>query len=275
MTTPDEQAKIRQHFDSASDYWHDIYTDSQSFTAYALRKRQNTALDIIRANLSSGAVLDVGCGTGSAAMELAEGGYDAAGIDFAPKMIERALATAIARGLSVDLRVGSANSLDFPDAHFDAVIALGLLASLRDDRPVLQEMFRVLKPGGWLIVTLPNMLALDRWLGLPRSLPILAPPQMRPLFRMIGNVARRLLGKPAKSDLRYGKSGVPMRYKKRLGECGFVDVQYTASSYGPLMPLGFNWISDANLIKISEVLGRILPDETGSVIIYFGRRAIN
>lgn len=271
----DEQDKTRQHFDSVSDYWHGIYTDSSSFTGYALRQRQNTALNIIRTNVPSGAVLDVGCGAGSAALELAENGYQVAGIDFAPNMIERAQQAATLRGLAVDFRVGSADSLDFPNAHFDAVIALGLLASLRDDRPALEEMHRVLKPGGWLIVTLPNLLALDRWLGLPRSLPILAPPQLRPLFRRIGNVARRIVRRPPKSNLRYGKSGFPMRYKKHLQECGFVEVHYTASSYGPLMPLGFNWFSDANLIRISEALARTLPDGLGSVMIYCGRRAMN
>jgi len=269
----DEQAQIRQHFDSASDYWHDIYADLSSFTGYALRKRQAIALDIIRANIPSGAVLDIGCGAGPAVLELAEHGYDAAGIDFAPQMIERATAAADSRGLSADFRVGGADSLDFPDASFDAVIALGLLASLRDDRPALREMQRVLKPDGLLIVTLPNMLALDRWLGLPRSLPILAPPRIRLAFRWIGNVARRLAGKAPKSGLRYGKSGFPMRYKRHLQDCGFVDVTYTASSYGPVMPLGFNWFSDANLIRISEALNQTLPDTLGSVIIYSGHRA--
>jgi ubiquinone/menaquinone biosynthesis C-methylase UbiE len=220
-------------------------------------------------------VLDVGCGAGSAALELAANGYQAAGIDFAPKMIERARTAAEQRGLSVDFHVGSADSLDFPDGHFDAVIALGLLASLPDDRHALDEMRRVLKPDGWLMVTLPNLLALDRWLGLPRSLPILAPPRMRPLFRHVGNIARRLLRKPPQpiTSLRYGRSGVPKRYRRHLQQNGFADLRYAAVSYGPIMPLGFAWFNQHILIRLSELLGRFLPNWMGSVIVFYGQRA--
>jgi ubiquinone/menaquinone biosynthesis C-methylase UbiE len=272
----DEQEKIRQHFNAVSDYWHDIYHNETSFMGHHVRQRQSVALRLLRARVDSGAmVLDVGCGTGPAALELAAEGFLVTGIDFAPSMIESAQESAEKRHLSVDFRVGNAEQLDFPDGHFEAVIALGLLASFRDDRRALAEMHRVLKPGGILIVTLPNTLALDRWLALPRSLPILAPASLRPAFRRVGNLGRRLLKKPAKplADLRFGKSGAPLTYARHLKKIGFADVRYTASSYGPLMPLGFNWFSEANLIRISDTLGRSLPNWLGSVIIYYAHRA--
>jgi SAM-dependent methyltransferase len=102
------------------------------------------------ANLVAGqSVLDVACGTGVLAREArlrsAPTGY-VAGLDPSPGML------AVAKELtpSVDWRQGTAESIPFPDASFDAVISQFGLMFMDPDRAV-REMLRVLKPGGRLV----------------------------------------------------------------------------------------------------------------------------
>jgi SAM-dependent methyltransferase len=96
-------------------------------------------------------VLDVACGTGVVAREVASrvgsAGY-VAGIDASPGMI------AVARRLApaVECREGTAESLPFPDQSFDAVVSQFALMFFGDRRRALQEMLRVLAPGGRLVV---------------------------------------------------------------------------------------------------------------------------
>ncbi len=55
-------------------------------------------------------------------------------------------------GRTVDLRVGDAQHLDFPDDSFDTVVATFSLCAIPDDRQAVAEMIRVLRPGGRLLL---------------------------------------------------------------------------------------------------------------------------
>jgi SAM-dependent methyltransferase len=89
-------------------------------------------------------ILDIGTGTGWAARSLAARGAIVTGIDIGAEVIEaaRALSTGI------DFRVGDAESLPFPDAHFDAVISTFGVMFVRDPQAAASEISRVLRPGG-------------------------------------------------------------------------------------------------------------------------------
>lgn len=96
-------------------------------------------------------VLDVGCGTGILAREIASriGSVGrVAGIEPSPGML------AVARQLAptVEWREGIAESLPFPDRSFDAVVSQFALMFFTDRRQALREMLRVLIPGGRLVV---------------------------------------------------------------------------------------------------------------------------
>jgi cyclopropane fatty-acyl-phospholipid synthase-like methyltransferase len=97
----------------------------------------------------SGAVLDVGCGTGENILYLAQRGLVATGIDGAPTAIRKARAKAKARGLNVQFEIADALDLS-PPARFDTVIDSGLFHVFSDDeRPRFRESLgRVLRPGG-------------------------------------------------------------------------------------------------------------------------------
>lgn len=103
-------------------------------------------------------VLDVGCGTGTLLLAAAERvGEEGTlrGIDGAPEMIERARAKARARGVTnMELAVGSADRLPYPDASCDVVLCTLVLHHLPPDlqRAALAEMRRVARPGARAVI---------------------------------------------------------------------------------------------------------------------------
>ncbi len=118
-----------------------------------------------RLNLSQARrVLDVGSGIGHwgrLILPHLDPGVEMIGVDREPQWVQVATQTAAAKGLSdrVRYQVGEAERLAFADGEFDLVTCQTLLLHVRDYRVVLQEMVRVLKPGGRLLVVEPNNLA--------------------------------------------------------------------------------------------------------------------
>lgn len=96
-------------------------------------------------------VLDVGCGDGALAFELARRGAIVTGLDPDPAMIAAARRRAGIEGVQSRLVEGRAESLPFPDAAFDRVLATTVLCFVRDAERAVAEMARVLKPGGRLV----------------------------------------------------------------------------------------------------------------------------
>lgn len=97
-------------------------------------------------------VLDIGCGTGNYSLDLARKGLKVTGIDISPGMLARARAKAAKENLNVKFLLADARQLPFPDKCFDSVIAVSSLEFLPDLREALNEAYRVLKPGGKLVV---------------------------------------------------------------------------------------------------------------------------
>jgi SAM-dependent methyltransferase len=94
-------------------------------------------------------ILDVGCGTGTMLTHLARYGK-AQGID----VDEEAIGYCRERGLA-DVRLGAAEHLPFDDGSFDLVTALDVVEHLDDDVAALREIWRVLRPGGQILMTVP------------------------------------------------------------------------------------------------------------------------
>jgi ubiquinone/menaquinone biosynthesis C-methylase UbiE len=73
-------------------------------------------------------------------------------IEFSPAMLALAQDRAAELGLAADLRTGDAQALPFPDGSFDTVVCTFSLCAIPDDRQAVQEMVRVLRPGGLLLL---------------------------------------------------------------------------------------------------------------------------
>ena len=100
--------------------------------------------------------LDLGCGPGRLALDLAPRVREAIGVDSSTPMIAHATARANALGLpNVRFLEALASALPFPDGDFDLVVASNLLFHLSDPATALREAARVLRPGGRLALLEP------------------------------------------------------------------------------------------------------------------------
>ena len=101
-------------------------------------------------------VLDVGCGIGGASRHLAQGfgeGTSVTGITLSPKQVARATELAEQQGVrNAEFRVMNALAMDFPDNSFDLVWACESGEHMPDKKKYVEEMVRVLKPGGTLVI---------------------------------------------------------------------------------------------------------------------------
>ncbi|HTH99012.1 MAG TPA: class I SAM-dependent methyltransferase [Stellaceae bacterium] len=117
-------------------------------------------------------ILEVGVGTGLS-MPLLRKDVRLTGIDISEEMLVQARERAIKLGHGQDWQVelGDVQDMTFPDASFDAVLALYVASTVQDVRAFGREIARVCKPGGEIIIVNhfssrhPVMGAFERFLG--------------------------------------------------------------------------------------------------------------
>lgn len=97
-------------------------------------------------------ILDTGCGTGNFSIKLARLGCVVCGIDTSREMLAVAREKTRGEGLHVDFRHMDVSAMGFEDEAFDAVISMAALEFMRDPSGAIDEMLRVLKTGGRLLI---------------------------------------------------------------------------------------------------------------------------
>jgi ubiquinone/menaquinone biosynthesis C-methylase UbiE len=103
------------------------------------------------------AILDAGCGTGIFTTDFLDRGPRIVGMDISPKMLE--VAADKTRGHDFLPVRGSILDLPFLDNYFDKVISNTALEFIADGEKAVSELFRVLKPGGTLVIATLNRLS--------------------------------------------------------------------------------------------------------------------
>jgi ubiquinone/menaquinone biosynthesis C-methylase UbiE len=96
-------------------------------------------------------ILEVGIGTGKN-IALYPEGVRVTGIDLTPGMLARARNRAAILNRDINLLLGDSQSLEFPDASFDTVVATFVFCSVADPVQGLREVSRVVKPGGQVLL---------------------------------------------------------------------------------------------------------------------------
>lgn len=135
-----------------------------------------------------GRLLDVGFGSGGFLKIASEMGWDAEGIDFDPKAVE----VARARGLNV--RCASATDLSAYAEQYDVITISHVIEHVHDPLNLLRDLYRLLRPGGYLWLDTPNLSSLGaqrfgrNWQALdpPRHLVLFTPSSLRMSLVKVG-----------------------------------------------------------------------------------------
>ncbi|HVR96534.1 MAG TPA: class I SAM-dependent methyltransferase [Thermoanaerobaculia bacterium] len=137
---------------------------------------------ILKGRIAPGmSVLDAGCGGGRNLVWFLRSGYEVFGVDESPAAVRqvRSLAGQLAPGLPPEsFQVAGVDALPFPDERFDGVVCSAVLHFARDEEHfdrMLDEMWRVLRPGGLFFARLASTIGLEgrvqllggRWFLLP------------------------------------------------------------------------------------------------------------
>jgi ubiquinone/menaquinone biosynthesis C-methylase UbiE len=97
-------------------------------------------------------VADLGCGTGSVSVLLAQHGYDVTGVDLSPRMVDQAVAKAAATDVACTFLVGDASSPSLTPGSFDLVVCRHVLWALPDPGAALERWVDLVSPGGRLVL---------------------------------------------------------------------------------------------------------------------------
>jgi 2-polyprenyl-3-methyl-5-hydroxy-6-metoxy-1,4-benzoquinol methylase len=138
---------------------------------------------------SGGALLDLGCSTGTFLASLRGEGWELHGIEISPEVAKKA-----ARTSGANVYIGDVLTTRLQPESFDAITCFDVLEHLYQPREVVQRAYQWLKPGGVLYVLVPNI---DSWearlfgsywygLELPRHLSHFSPASLRRLAASIG-----------------------------------------------------------------------------------------
>jgi 2-polyprenyl-3-methyl-5-hydroxy-6-metoxy-1,4-benzoquinol methylase len=138
--------KVRKHFDDAQNVDQKL---AGRFIEYD--------------HLSGKQVLDIACGFGWGAIEMAKAGAVVSAIDLTPRAIEAARKHFELRRLQGDLQVMDAQNMEFADNTFDFVLAWGCLMHMPDTERAIAEIKRVLKPGGKVFGYMYNKNSISYW----------------------------------------------------------------------------------------------------------------
>jgi ubiquinone/menaquinone biosynthesis C-methylase UbiE len=104
-------------------------------------------------------VLEIGCGIGIDAAEFARHGAQVTALDLSPKNIELAKKYFAYNNLKGTLLVGNAEEMCFDDNTFDAVVAIGVFINTPKTQKAIDEVLRVVKPGGEVICMFWNRIS--------------------------------------------------------------------------------------------------------------------
>ncbi len=115
-------------------------------------KKMKIVLEYVKGGES---LIDIGCGTGEFILQLKERFDRLVGIDASLHAIEFT-AGRVGKDKSILLECGELNSFHFPTDYFNVCLCLDVLEHVRNLYPLVKEIYRILRPGGEIIVTVPN-----------------------------------------------------------------------------------------------------------------------
>lgn len=159
MTEAGRTRHIKEFFDGdSSRYLTDRYPqEARTCDQFSYIVRRQYVLDMFDRIPHPGRVLDVGCGPAVLTPDLVARGWQVNGVDLSSGMLAAATRSAAALpGKRVAFAAAEATQLPFVNASFDAVLCIGVISYVHDVKVLLDDVRRVLRPGGQAILQISN-----------------------------------------------------------------------------------------------------------------------
>lgn len=258
------QLLVDGHFAQRACRWKEIY-DLDDIYAVIHQDRLNCLVRLARRlPLPPGSpVLDVGCGAGRTAIAMAGSGYRVQAIDTVEAMVAATSQLAAERSLQtyVSASVGDAHDLHFADGIFSIVVGMGVVPYLHSPRRALQEIARVLKPGGYCILSADNRWRLNYWLD-PLCFPPLAPVRWK-----LRSALQGLHCLPPRTDFR-ARAYSRRQFDSFLQEAGLQKISGITLGFGPFTLFRHRFLSRRSEVQLHRKLQALA--ERGAPVIRFG-----
>jgi ubiquinone/menaquinone biosynthesis C-methylase UbiE len=152
--------EIRSKYDNEVEKYDDIFKNKAGL--HFIRRKIAKAISFNAINKNQN-ILEIGSATGVFSFEYEKLGVKLTSIDLSPKNIEYVNKKKLAQNSMIDFQVGDVENLQFLDNNFDGIISFSTLRYVPNIEKALNELFRVLKPNGYIIIDFPNKLC--PWFG--------------------------------------------------------------------------------------------------------------
>lgn len=250
----EQQEEVNLYFHRESAYWKEIYTRGDVYAGIHQQRQERVLKWIDELSLAEDArILEIGCGAGFLALALAKRGFHIYAMDSVDAMVEQTRQHAKEAGLAdqISVEIGNISALAFQDNSFDLVLAIGVIPWIKSANAGIQEMARVLKPGGHVLFTADNRARLNIWLDPLRN------PLLSPLKRSIKTLLDR-------SKLRHysvddvGSHLHSTRFiDKTLASFELTKMKSVTLGFGPFTLFHRSLLSDASGLRLHHRLQRL------------------
>lgn len=236
---------VNRFFKTEYRWWSEVYDTElpQGFLSFEMRQRRQLILDLLKTRITPrDLLLDCGCGPGGMIPDLLPQVKAICALDLNHDFLQqvRQLAPTCVPCIQADVE-----NLPFASASFDILLSIGVLSYLQHDACALAEMTRITRPGGLIIVALPNAMRLNLLLD--------------PIYVLMGAWRRCMKKLRKNSQSRAFSTSMIRRYHLRrflrqARNCGLHDIGTEAVSFGPPTLCGKKWLPLSTSIRLSEKL---------------------
>lgn len=164
FSNEEQKHRVETQFDHSESWQGRLYDDSSDPFNRAMVRRKQYSMEMLKQNIKplSGRALDVGCGCGEYIADLSALGFESYGVDLSREMLRvcQKRCQLDDRTFHERFRQGDIEQIPFDQGEFDLVVCVGVLGYLLEDTKALREVHRVLKIGGYFLVSVQNMMSL-------------------------------------------------------------------------------------------------------------------
>jgi ubiquinone/menaquinone biosynthesis C-methylase UbiE len=236
---------VSRFFETEYRWWSEVYDTGlpQGFLSFEMRQRRQLILDLLRSRITPrDRLLDCGCGPGAMIPGLLPQAKAICALDLNHGFLQqvRQIAPACVSCVQADVE-----NLPFASASFDILLSIGVLSYLQHDACALAEMARITRPGGLVVIALPNALRLNFLLD---PCYLLKGAWQRGLKKLRNNPQKRAFS--TSMIRRYHLR----RFLRQARSYGLLEMDTKAVSFGPPTLFGLKWLPLSTSIRLSEKL---------------------